>query len=83
MSGGGKIIEKQPMTLESGIDVVRYHVMTEYRKDWFDETYVYAKPAEEEPSLGEDIMWGAEQTIFFGKNETKKLTKVGYSFSPK
>lgn len=82
MSGGGKIIEKTPMTLDGGKDVVRYHVMSEYRPDWFDETCVYAEPADEEPQLGEGIMWGGEQVIYFGHNEAKRLTKVGYSFTP-
>lgn len=82
MSGGGKIIEKRPMTLESGKEVVLYHVMTEYRPDWFDEICVCAEPSDDEPKLGDDITWGGEQIIFFGSNDSKRLTKVGYSFTP-
>jgi hypothetical protein len=82
MSGGGKIIEKRPMTLTDGKEVVRYHVIHEYRPDWFDETCVFAEPSDEEPKIGESIMWGGEQTIYFGQNDSKRLTKVGYSFTP-
>jgi hypothetical protein len=80
MSGGGKIIEKLRMTLASGKKVVRYHVMTEYRPDWFDETCVYAEPSAKEPQLGESIVWGADKLIHFGTADS--LTKVGYSFRP-
>lgn len=83
MSGGGIIIEKANMRLDSGIDVVRYHVMTEYRPGLFDESYVYAEPANEEPKIRDSIMWGGEQIIYFGANGSKRLKKVGYSFSPK
>ncbi|MBB4063633.1 hypothetical protein [Gellertiella hungarica] len=82
MSGGGNIIEKLAMTLEDGRQVVRYHVISQYRPGWFDETYVYAEPSEDEPQLGEALWWGGEQTIYFGANDSKRLTKVGYSFSP-
>jgi hypothetical protein len=82
MSGGGKIIEKRPMTLQDGKEVVRYHVMSEYRPGWFDETCVCAEPAEDEPQLGEAIWWGGEQVIYFGPNDSKRLTKVGYSSTP-
>lgn len=81
MSGGGKIIEKRPMTLQDGKDVIRYHVMDEYRPGWFDETCVYADPADEEPKLGEAIWWQSG-AIYFGPHDSKRLTKVGYSFSP-
>lgn len=82
MSGGGKIIEKRPVRLDDGSEVVCYHVMSEYRPDWFDETCVYAKPADDEPQIGEAIWWGGEQQIYFGANDSKRLTKVGYSFNP-
>jgi hypothetical protein len=78
MSVGGKIIEKRLMTID-GTEVLRYLVMHEYRPDWFEETYVYAKRAEEEPKLGEAIWWQAG-TIYFGQNDSKRLAKVGYSF---
>ncbi|MGR9384890.1 hypothetical protein [Rhizobium leguminosarum] len=83
MSGGGKIIEKRPMTLSDGKEVIRYHVISQYRPDWFDETYVCAEPADDEPKLGEEIWWGGDKTIWFGPNDSKSLVKVGYSFTPK
>ena len=70
------------MTLDDGRQVIRYHVMSEYRPDWFDETCVYAEPADDEPQIGEAIWWGGEPLIFFGPDDAKRLTKVGYSFSP-
>lgn len=82
MSGGGSIVEKKPMTLEDGTNVVCYHVMYQYRPDWFDETCVYAEAAEDEPQLGEQIWWGGEQTIYFGPQDNKRLKKIGYSFTP-
>jgi len=78
MSGGGYIIEKMPVTLESGKQVIRYHVMD--RHD--DEVCVYAEPAETEPQLRDQMWWGGAQVIFFGENDSGRLTKVGYSFRP-
>lgn len=80
MSGGGKIVEKRPMTISGVGDVVRYLVMTEYRPGWFDETYVLAKPADDEPQLYEAIWWGGGQVIYFGENDKRHLEKVGYSY---
>ncbi|OYR25855.1 hypothetical protein [Brucella pseudogrignonensis] len=78
MSGGGHIIEKMPVTLESGKQVIRYHVMD--RHD--DEVCVYAEPAGTEPQLRDQMWWGGAQIIYFGENDTGRLTKVGYSFRP-
>jgi hypothetical protein len=75
MSGGGKIIEKALVKLQSDREVIRYWVM-----DGSDEVCVYAEPAADEPQLGDSIMWGGEQVIYFGPDECKRLTKVGYSF---
>jgi hypothetical protein len=81
MSGGGKIIEREAMTIPgNGQSVVRYRVMTEYRSNWFDETFVYALPQEDEPGLGEAIWWGGGTTIYWGPNDSKRLAKVGYSW---
>lgn len=76
MSGGGKIIEKAP-----GKNVVRYLVMSEYRLGWFDETFVNALPAEDEPALGDTIWWGGGNLIYWGENDSKNLVKVGFSWS--
>lgn len=81
MSGGGKIIEKRLHTLEDGREAIRYRVMSEYRPGWFDETFVLAERADDEPKLGDAIMWGGEQVIYFGANDEKRLTKIGYSWS--
>lgn len=79
MSGGGKIIEKKPVTTEEGKEVIRYRVMSEYRPGWYDEIHVLAEPSDDEPQIGESIVWGGEQVIYFGKGENKRLVKVGYS----
>lgn len=80
MSVGGKIIEKMPVTLEDGRNVIRYHVIDEYRSEWFDETCVYAEPSDDEPQLGDEIWWQAGLIYFDG--DRKHLRKVGYSFTP-
>jgi hypothetical protein len=82
MSGGGKIIEKTPVTIEDGKTVVRYWLMNEYRPGWYDEICIYAEPSDDEPQIGETIWWGAERAIYFGPNDSKQLVRVGYSFSP-
>lgn len=84
MSGGGAIIEKHPMNVVAGnhpgksTDVIRYHVMD---PKYGDETYVMAIPQDDEPALGETIWWGADPVIYFGPNDSKRLTKVAYSWS--
>jgi len=82
MSGGGNILEREMVTLpETGLTVVRYRVMSEYRPNWFDETFVYALPQEDEPDLGDAIWWGGDKNIYWGPNDSKRLTKVGNSWS--
>jgi hypothetical protein len=76
MSGGGRIIEKLPLTLEDGRDVIRYAVINRYQ----DEACVYAKPADREPKEGDSIWWGSAQVIWWGPNDELRLEKVGYSF---
>jgi len=84
MSGHGSIIEKRAMNVVAGhhpgkpTDVIRYHVIDPRNTD---ETYVMALPQEDEPQLGDVIWWGGDQSIFFGPNDSKRLTKVGYSWS--
>jgi len=85
MSGHGSIIEKRAMNVVAGAypgkptDVIRYHVIDPRNTD---ETYVMALPQEDEPDLGETIWWGAGEHIYFGPNDSKRLTKVGYSWTP-
>lgn len=78
MSGSGKVIEKYLETID-GKDVLRYRVMSEYRPDWFDETFVRGERDGEEPRIGETIEWLGEW-IYFAKG-AKKIKKVGYSWS--
>lgn len=88
MSGGGTIIEKLPMVLTDvdhpsfRKDVVRYWLSEKRGGSWPDETCVYAEPQEDEPEVGEAIWWGAAQEIIWGDGDSKRLKKVGYSFSP-
>lgn len=84
MAGGGKIIEKIGYRMHVGAttaDSVRYRVMSEYRPGWYDETYVCAEPADDEPQLGDTIWWGAGSEIYWGENDSKRLVKVGFSWS--
>jgi hypothetical protein len=88
MSGGGKIIEKMSMVLtdedhpEFREDVVRYWLSTDVGRSWPDETCVYAEPQDDEPQLGETMWWGAGKEIYWGPDDKKRLTKVGYSHAP-
>lgn len=85
MSGNGMIIKKHPMNVIAGqypgkpTDVICYHVMDPRNTD---EAYVMALPQEDEPDLGETIWWGAGDKIYFGPNDSKHLTKVGFSWNP-
>lgn len=81
MSVGGKIIEKVPYRFPEGAkNCVRYRVMDEYRPGWFDETFVCAEPADDEPQLGDEIWWQSGKIYF--ANDSKSLVKVGFSWSP-
>jgi hypothetical protein len=81
MSGAGAIIEKVPFRFpEQAEDCVRYRVMDP--RNQHDETFVCAEPADDEPALGETIWWGGGKDIYWGPNDSKRLNKVGYSWSP-
>ena len=77
MSGSGIIIEKQFVTIEAYGRVVRYRVVD--RKASRDE-YTMAGSANEEPSPGETMWWNADW-IYFGPNDSKRLTRIGFSWS--
>lgn len=81
MSGGGIILEKMPYRFrDSGEDCIRYRVMSEYRKGWFDETFVCAAPSDDEPEVGETIWWGGGAQIRWGEGDKNTLRKVGFSW---
>lgn len=69
MSGGGIIREKRR---EDGT-TVRYRVVD--TKAGRDE-YIMARAAAEEPSVG-DTMWWSADWIYFGRNDTGRLVRVG------
>lgn len=85
MSGGGVIQSKEPARVLAGTivyaamtDVVRYSVRDRHN----DLTGVMAHAANEEPDIGDEIWWGADPVIYWGPNDTKRLVKIGYSWTP-
>lgn len=76
MSGGGVITEKTALEPAPTVHVVRYRVLDQ--KAARDE-YIMAKPADEEPSIGDTIWWSADW-IYFGLNDSGRLTRFGYSW---
>lgn len=76
MSGGGIITEKTALSPAATVDVVRYRVVDQ--KSSRDE-YIMALPATEEPSVG-DVMWWSADWIYFGPNDSKRLTRFGFSW---
>ena len=78
VSVGGYIIEIVRMTVASDYGTPR-EVMRIWVVDKYDETCVYAEPAEVMPRVGEQCWWQGSK-IYFDRDR-RFLKKVGYSFS--